>query len=108
MLPPPRPRRHDATARKRLDFDDVSDDEPKAPEQAEAPSARADPRRGGVSTACAHQFHTACVAQQAAHDRAAGASAAVLPRRSLACGPPSLKSSRRAARRDGAGHARDG
>ena len=73
--PPPRLRRHAdaASPRRRLDFDDVSDDE----EEARAPEAECAiclaPIRDeeAFSTACAHQFHTACVAQQAAHDRAA-------------------------------------
>ena len=71
--PPPRLRRHAdaASPRRRLDFDDVSDDE----EKAEAPECAIclAPIRDeeAFSTACAHQFHTACVAQQAAHDRAA-------------------------------------
>ena len=71
--PPPRLRRHAdaASPRRRLDFDDVSDDEPKAPE-AECAICLAPIRdEEAFSTACAHQFHTACVAQQAAHDRAA-------------------------------------
>ena len=72
--PPPRLRRHAdaASPRRRLDFDDVSDDEAKAPEQAECAICLAPIRdEEAFSTACAHQFHTACVAQQAAHDRAA-------------------------------------
>ena len=71
--PPPRLRRHAdaASPRRRLDFDDVSDDEAKAPE-AECAICLAPIRdEEAFSTACAHQFHTACVAQQAAHDRAA-------------------------------------
>ena len=71
--PPPRLRRHAdaASPRRRLDFDDVSDDESKAPE-AECAICLAPIRdEEAFSTACAHQFHTACVAQQAAHDRAA-------------------------------------
>ena len=70
--PPPRLRRHAdaASPRRRLDFDDVSD-EAKAPE-AECAICLAPIRdEEAFSTACAHQFHTACVAQQAAHDRAA-------------------------------------
>ena len=71
--PPPRLRRHAdaASPRRRLDFDDVSDDEAEAPE-AECAICLAPIRdEEAFSTACAHQFHTACVAQQAAHDRAA-------------------------------------
>ena len=49
----------------------MSDDEEKAPE-AECAICLAPIRdEEAFSTACAHQFHTACVAQQAAHDRAA-------------------------------------
>ena len=74
--PPPRLRRHAdaASPRRRLDFDDVSDDEEEAEAAPEAECAIClAPIRDeeAFSTACAHQFHTACVAQQAAHDRAA-------------------------------------
>ena len=72
--PPPRLRRHAdaASPRRRLDFDDVSDDEEEAKVEAECAICLAPIRdEEAFSTACAHQFHTACVAQQAAHDRAA-------------------------------------
>ena len=71
--PPPRLRRHAdaASPRRRLDFDDVSDDDAKAPVHECAICLAPIRDEEAFSTACAHQFHTACVAQQAAHDRAA-------------------------------------
>ena len=111
--PPPRLRRHADAARprRRLDFDDVSDDEAKAPE-AECAICLAPIRdEEAFSTACAHEFHTASWRSRTRRTTARrGASAAALPRRSAARSADPLRGGRRggarlflelATRRDG-------
>lgn len=95
--PPPRLRRHadaesggpllprlrhadaDSDGPRRLNFDDVSSDD-EAPAAAPESDEDGDPcaicfapieDEEAFSTACAHRFHTSCVAQAAAHDRVA-------------------------------------